>query len=303
MKFLTFTFLVVLTLTSSYANRWTIKGKSPYELKVLVESFNMDFLTQEEKNSLKSQIKELDALLGSLDEKDRFFIAKSTVYKWVLRSSPFTEVPATFQIDKFKTAKDIDNLSPFAKWLLLSIKSDVANLVSLPEYKAYQEEKEKKGRTIRYKAVEKRVNLIRPWAYLFSSSEGTQISLRLVKYQFILLKNLISQYRLFHRFQNKSLPEVTQKLSFFSFGEIKDKAQDQAQDRALSDLDKLIEKHKKKNLPLPVNDWEMANADEWVPKEDPEMRAKIQRNIRNPKPNPGYVAPKNLPQPVNDWDE
>lgn len=303
MKLFTLLALVAFSITNSYANRWTIKGKSPYELKVLVESFNMDFLTKEEKESLKSQINELDALLGSLEEKDRFFIAKSTVYKWVLRSSPYTEVPATFKIDEFKPAKDIDNLSPFAKWLLLSIKSDVANLVSLPEYKAFLEEREKRGRTIRYKAVEKRINLIRPWAYLFSSSEGTQISLRLVKYQFILLKNLISQYRLFHRFQNKSLPEVKQKLSFFSFGDVKDKTQEEAQDQALTDLDKLIEKHKKKNLPLPVNDWDMAKADEWVPKEDPEMRVKIERNIRNPKPNPSYVAPKNLPKPVNDWDE
>lgn len=302
MKFLIILFSAIFLMTNTHANRWTIKGKSPYEIKVLVESFNMDFLTQEEKNSLQSQIKELDALLGSLDEKDRFFIAKSTVYKWVLRSSPFTEVPATFKLDDFKSAGEIDNLSPFAKWLLLSIKSDVANLVSLPEYKNYLDEKEKKGRSIRYKAVERRVDLIRPWAYLFSSSEGTQISLRLVKYQFILLKNLISQYRLFHRFQNKSLPEVGQKLSFFSFGEIQP-VESEAQDRALNDLDKLIEKHKKKNLPLPVNDWDMAKADEWAPKEDPEMREKIQRNIRNPSPNPSYVAPKNLPQPVNDWDE
>lgn len=303
MKSVLFIILTFLCLSNLQASRWTIKGKSPYELKVLVESFNVGFLTEEEKQSLKAQINELDALLGSLDEKDRFFIAKSTVYRWVLRSSPFSEVPSNFKIQDFKTIEDTKDLSPFAKWLLLSIKSDVANLVSLPEYKAYDQEKEKKGRTVRYKAVERRVNLIRPWAYLFSSTSSSQVSLRLMKYQFILLKNLISQYRLFHRFQNKELPRPNQKLSYFSFGEIKNEDQAEKQDRALSDLDQLIEKHKKKNLPLPVNDWEVADADNWVPKEDPEMRMKIERNIRNPSPNPNYKAPKDLPKPVNDWDE
>ncbi len=296
-------FSFFLLSLSTFSSHWTIKGKSPYELKVLVESFNMAFLTEEEKVNLEKQLKELDALLGSLEEKDRFFVAKSSVYKWVLQSAPFAEVPTDFQLNDFKTADSLKDLSPFAKWLLLSIKSDVASLVTLPDYQAYLKERKDRGRTIRYKAVERRVNLIRPWAYLYSNSSGVQISLRLMKYQFILLKNLISQYKLFHRFQNKELPNPKTKLSFFSLDDGKPKNEDRKQDKVLSELDQIIEKHKNKNLPLPVNDWKVARGDRWMPKEEPTLDEKAEININNPRPNPSYVAPKNLPQPVDDWNE
>lgn len=286
---------------STFASQWTVKRQSPYELKALVESFNMEYLTQEEKIQLKEQLGELDSLMMTFEEGDRFFLAKSTVYKWVLKSSPFVQIPNEFDLDKFKTQDDYKELTPFSKWLLMAIKSDVANLVSNTDYQGYLKEKKDKGRTIRFKSVKRRVDLIRPWAYLFTKENSQQISLRLVKYQFILLKNLISQYKLYYRFKNKEIPLPKKEMSFFALKE--DLKKDTSEeDRTITLLDQVIEKHRKANLPIPTEDWEVSQNDEWTPEDGEGLTKGSLRNLNNPNPNPNYKAPANLPTPVNDWD-
>ena len=301
LKFIILISLYSLSLNSIWASRWTLKEKSPYELKVLVESFNMEFLTEEEKQKLKNRLEVLDSLMGSLEQSDRFFIAKTTVYKWVLKATPFTKPPKEFSLEKFETKSKISELSPFAQWLLMSIKSDVADLVSTNAYQQYRREMQNRGRIIQNKGVEARVNLIRPWAYLFTKEQGSLISLRLVKYQFILLDNLISQYQLFHRFKSKELPPTTKKLTFFRLDDGTQKAENNEQENTIKILDEVIEKHKKANLPVPVSDWQVSKNDEWTPKEDGSLSNEAKLNLENPTPDPSYQAPTKLPQPVNDW--
>lgn len=295
------TLIVILFSQSLFASRWTVKQESPYELKVLVESFNMEYLTDEEKVGLKNKLQTLDSLLGSLEQSDRFFIAKTTVYKWVLKANPFTKAPKEFTLEQFKTKADIKDLSPFSKWLLMSIKSDVAELISTEGYQQYLAERKARGRTIKYKSIENRVNLIRPWAYLFTKEQGSLISLRMMKYQFILLDNLISQYKLFHRFKSKDIPSVSNKLSFFVLDDGTNKTTENQQEKTIQILDEVIEKHKKANLPVPVSDWQVSKNDEWTPKEDGSLSNEAKVNLDNPSPDPSYKAPANLPKPVNDW--
>lgn len=285
----------------AYASRWTVKQKSPYELKVLVESFNMEYLTDEEKVNLKSKLEELDSLMGSLDQGDRFFIAKTTVYKWILKADPFTKPPKEFTLEQFNTKANLDELSPFSKWLLMAIKSDIANIISSENYQQYLRERRTRGRTIQFKKLEARVNFIRPWAYLFTKEQASLISLRMMKYQFILLDNLITQYQLFHRFKSKELPSKSNKLTFFKLDDGKRDAMTEEQDSTLKVLDEVIEKHKKANLPTPVSDWQVSKNDEWMPKDDGSLSQEAQINLNNPSPDPGYKAPANLPQPVDDW--
>ncbi|GEM_PF-3261508 len=294
------TIIVLLFSLTTYASQWTVKRQSPYEIQALVESFNMDYLTQEEKNQLSDQLTELDSLMTSLEENDRFFLAKSTVYKWVLKSSPFVKIPKSFDLDKFKTNASTKDLSPFSKWLLMAIKSDIANLVLTTDYRSYLLEKQQKGRTIRFKAVKRRVDLIRPWAYLFTRENPQQISLRLVKYQFILLKNLISQYKLFYRFKDMELPQKPEQLSFFTLKENLNNDTSEA-DNTLTLLDQVIEKHQKANIPTPTSDWQVSKNDEWLPQNDESLTEESLRNLKNPSANPNYKAPVNLPKPVNDW--
>lgn len=300
MKFATLFFLIFSIHVN--AGRWTVQKEAPYELKALVESFNMDYLTQEEKDDLKKSIGTLDSLMGSLEERDRYFIAKSTIYKWVLKNSPNVKAPKDFTLYDFKTTEKEAKLNNFSKWLLMSLKADVASITSLPTYQNYLEEIKRNGRTREFQSLQKRINLIKPWAYLYSKESADQISLRLIKYQFNLLSSLISQYKLYYRFKGKSIPEATGKLAYFSFDDGTKQPEQKEEERILTKLDQIIEKHKKNNLPLPKNDWVVDAKDEWQPKDDMKLSKNSEMNLENPAIDPNYKAPANLPKPVNDWD-
>ena len=118
-----FLFLSLLT-KPSFSAGWVAQENLPYEVQTLVESFNMDYLTDEEKKELKEQLTELDSLMGNLSQGDRFFLAKSSVYKWILKNPPEITPPKSFTIDMFLEKSNTEGLSSFAKWLLLALKSD-----------------------------------------------------------------------------------------------------------------------------------------------------------------------------------
>jgi hypothetical protein len=294
--------LSFLIATQTFAGRWTVKKDTPYELKALVESFNLDYLTMEEKEDLKNSLGTLDSLMGALEERDRFFIAKSTIYKWVLKNSPNVKAPKDFTLYDFNTSGKEVKLNNFSKWLLMSLKADVASITSLPTYNSYLEEMKSKKRVRGYQSLRKRIELIKPWAYLYTKESPDQISLRLIKYQFNLLNNLISQYKLYYRFKGKGIPRVPKTLAFFTFDDGTKKVEVKEEDRILTKLDKIIEKHKKNNLPLPKNDWDIAPKDEWKPRDDMKLSKRSEMNLQNPAIDPNYKAPANLPQPVNDWE-
>lgn len=286
----------------SFAGKWTLKKDAPYELKALVESFNLDYLTNEEKDELKNSLGTLDSLMTSLEERDRFFIAKSTIYKWVLKNSPNVKAPKDFTLYDFNTSGKEAKLNNFSKWLLMSLKADVASITSLPTYNEYLEEMRKNGRAVGYQSIKKRIDLIKPWAYLYTKESADQISLRLIKYQFNLLNNLISQYKLYYRFKGKGLPQPPNTLAFFVFDDGTQKPAVKEEDRILTKLDRIIEKHKKNNLPLPKNDWDISPRDEWKPRDDMKLSKRSEVNLKNPAIDPNYKAPANLPKPVNDWE-
>jgi hypothetical protein len=297
--------VIILSLflaSNSFAGRWTVKKEAPYELQALVESFNLNYLTMEEKEELKNSLSTLDSLMVSLEERDRFFIAKSTIYKWVLKNSPNVKAPKEFSLYDFNTSGKEAKLNSFSKWLLMSLKADVASITALPNYNSYLEEVRRTGRARGYQSLKKRIALIKPWAYLYTKESPDQISLRLIKYQFNLLNNLISQYKLYYRFKGRGLPQSPSSLAFFTFDDGTKKKVVKEEDRILSKLDKIIARHKKNKLPLPKNDWDIAPKDEWTPKDDMTLSKRSQVNLRNPAIDPNYKAPRNLPQPVNDWE-
>lgn len=291
------------SIHSLYAGHWTVQEKTPYELQALIESFNLDYLTDEEKKSLEENLNELDGLMTSLEDRDRFFIAKSTIYKWVLKNSPNTKPPKTFTLYDFNTKGKEAKLNNFSKWLLMAIKADVASITSLPTYNSYLQELRTKGRTTNFISLEKRISLIKPWAYLYTKESPDQISLRLIKYQFNLLGSLVSQYKLFYRFKGKPLPSLQpKKLTYFRFDDGKQKDKENGESELIGKLDSVIKMHKKNNLPLPKNDWTINTKDEWQPKDDMTLSKASVMNLENPDADPNYKAPVDLPKPVNDWD-
>lgn len=288
--------LIIVTSLPTFPAQWVAKKTLPYEVQTLIESFNMDYLTDEEKNDLKLEIHQLDTLMSNLKNGDRFFLAKSSVYKWILKYPPQQKPPADFTLDQFTANVKSEGLNSFAKWLLLALKSDSFDIQQNPNYRQYLNIKNRKKIPYDYRILRKKINLLIPWAYLFYRNPGEQINLQLTKYQFSLLKDIVAQYKLFYRFKGNPLPDQQKnKLSLFSFEKKSIQKQgSKSIDESLSDLDKIIEKHRKAGLPIPVDEWNISKNDDWTPGEN-------EGDII--KPSPSYEPPKSLPQPVDDWNE
>ncbi len=295
MRILLFT-LTTLFSFSNFSAQWVAKESLPYEVQTLVESFHMEYLTDEEKSDLKLQLQELDSLMTNLEATDRFFLAKSSIYKWILKYPPEVKPPADFTLDQFTSKVKSTGLNSFAKWLLLALKSDSIDIQRSPNYNQYLKVKTRKTIPFDLRSLHKKIDLLRPWAYLFYRNPGEQINLQLTRYQFSLLKDIVAQYKLYYRFKGSTLPaQQTKKLTLFSFQEKSNSnPSSKTIDDSLSDLDQIIEKHRKAGLPIPVNEWNISQNDDWTPGD-------LEGDII--KPNPSYTPPKKLPQPVNDWDE
>ncbi len=292
MKILFYFFLISrLSLAANHAG-WVAVDNLPYEVQSLVESFKMAYLTDEEKKDLKLQLTELDSLMTNLSQGDRFFLAKSSVYKWILKYPPQVKPPKSFTLDMFLEVSNTKDLSPFAKWLVLALKSDSIDIQQNPGYQQYLKLKNDKNTPFTLIGLKKRIDLILPWAYLFYQNQGENLNLQLVKHQFTLLKDVVEQYKLFYRFKGSRVPEQSKKLTLFKFQE---NIQDNSKtiDESLSELDKIIEKHRKAGIPVPVNEWSISKNDEWSPGDDEGIILKA---------DPSYSPPKELPKPVDDWN-
>ncbi len=295
MKILIIT-LSIFSSLSAYCAQWIAKESLPYEVQTLVESFNMDFLTDEEKSELKIQLHELDSLMTNLEATERFFLAKSSIYKWILKYPPQVRPPADFTLDQFTAEVKAKDLNSFAKWLLLALKSDSIDIQRNPNYRQYLKVQNRKNIPFNFRALRKKINLLTPWAYLFYKNPGEQMNLQLTRHQFSLLKDIVSQYKLYYRFKGSRLPQQEKKkLSLFSFQEKSiESSGSKSVDESLSDLDLIIEKHRKAGLPIPVNEWNISRNDGWTPGE-------LEGDIIQP--DPSYTPPQKLPKPVDDWKE
>ena len=298
MKKLVYCVLINLIIISfsAQASQWIAKNSLPYEIKTLVESFNMDYLTDEEKNDLKSELHTLDSLMTNLSVNDRFFLAKSSVYKWILKYPPQVRPPADFTLTTFTDKTKSKGLNPFAKWLLLALKSDSFDIQKNANYQQYLKLKNRKKIPFNFLSLKKRIDLLRPWAYLFYRNQGEQLNLQLTKHQFTLLRDIVSQYKLFYRFKGTRLPNIEeQKLSLFSFQEkTGQENQKDSIEESLSQLDQVIAKHRKAGIPTPVDEWSISKNDDWTPGDKQGLVIE---------PSPNYTPPKNLPKPVDDWNE
>tara|TARA_Y100000780_G_scaffold232553_1_gene265937 strand:- start:39054 stop:39941 length:888 start_codon:yes stop_codon:yes gene_type:complete len=279
-----------------FSAQWIAKEELPYEVKTLVESFNFDYLTDEEKNHLKTHLTELDSLMMNLTSNDRFFLAKSSVYKWILKYPPQVNPPASFTLKQFTEKESSKKLSPFAKWLVLALKSDAIDIQRSANYQQYLNYRNRKNLPYDLMSLKKKVDLLRPWAYLFYRDNGEQVNLQLTKHQFTLLKDIIAQYKLYYRFKGNQLPPLNPKdLRLFSLNTGKAiKKSSSPLDESISELDVIIKKHRKAGIPIPTNDWQASKKDTWTPGDEKGEFLK---------PDPSYTPPKELPKPVNDWEE
>lgn len=275
--------------------------ETSFEVQALVESFKMEYMTEEEKASLKEKISTLDSIIKDTPKKDHYFISKTAIYKWILKNKPNTKVPESFTLTNFKAKAAPQELAPFPRWLLTALRTDTLAIIQDPQYSSYQRLISQKNKSYQNLKIHRRIKLIKPWLYLFHSEGATQVDLRMMKFHFSILNHVIAQLKVFYQFNHENLPSPSQKLTYFSLSDQKPKEAPNEKE-ALSLLDQVIEKHRKANLPLPTDDWSLSDEDSWTPADNDGELTQLQKiNIDNPKPDGSYEAPKSLPEPIDDW--
>lgn len=291
--------VLMLTINCLHAKYWTTKKSTSYELQALVESFKMDYMTEEEKKSLQEKIENLDSLLSALSKEEHFFISKTAVYKWLLKNKPNIRIPNKFVIENFQSKSEPGDLAPFPKWLLTALRSDTAEIVADKNYERYRTLLNKEPQKAAKSKLHKKIAMIRPWLYLFQKEDAQQIDLRMMKFHFTILEHIIAQFKIFSLFKSDKLPTPSQSLSFFVFRE---KGKPITEDKTLSILEEVIQKHKNAGLPVPTNDWSLPEEDSWdLSKNDEKLSKQQEVNIKNPTPKKDYRAPQKLPEPIDDW--
>jgi len=294
MRGLIVTLLFLMSLSSN-ARHWEATKELPYELRALIASMNIDYLTKEENSTLKTTLYILDALVKDLPQSDRYFLGKTSLYKWLLQASSTIRLPESFVLKNNLQVKNYADLSPFSKWLFGAIKADIAQIAQDPTYQRYIGEKSKNNFTSSTRTIRRKIKLIAPWAYLLSQKDPLQINLQLMRHQMELLLDVTEQYKIYYRFNSLTPPPKSKTLTFFNYKKEPKKAKEPNQDNeTLSYLDSVIKKHKEKGLPLPQNEWTLAPKDTWTPGDGPGIDIKVETDG-------SYVEPKSLPDPVDDW--
>ncbi len=290
-------FFLLLYSISSLSKQWVANKELPYEVRALISSFNSDYLTAEEQEKLKSSLQILDSLILELPTSERYFLGKTAVYKWVLENSSTMTVPASFNLNQALEKKDYSKLSDFSKWLLGAIRSDIISLSKDPDFQRYSIEKKANRFTFKTRTLRRKIKLIAPWAYLLAQDGATQVNLQLMRFQADLLQEILSQYKIYYHLNSLTIPKRSTKLSLFRYIDTKmqsSSATTKQKDTELSYLDTIIKEHRKENLPLPQNDWNIDTDDSWSPED--ESIPTIQEETDG-----SYIAPNELPKPVDDW--
>lgn len=284
-----------LSLNPARANYWQASKEVPFELRALISSINLEFLTSEEQVTLSQQLQMLDGLISKLPQSDRYFLGKSAIYKWILQASSGMRVTEAFSLDQVLGKKNKKDLSSFSKWLLGAIQSDILEISKSPDYQRYRNEKKNNRFTNATRTVRRKIKLVAPWAFLLSQKDPLQINLQLMRHQMALLNDVLEQYKIYFHFNSLNVPAKNTKLSYFNLIEITTKKNESKDtEKPLSYLDSIIEKHKEAGLPLPQNDWTIDSQDTWTPGEDSYIEIKVEKDG-------SYIAPSSLPKPVDDW--
>lgn len=274
MKTLFFTLFIALVTPSVFAEEmWvTQKSKLPSEFTYLLEALQKTEFTANEKRSLSSTIKELDAEFSLMTKEEIFLIVKGEIYKSLLTyyrgsSDQSLEVDQRELLQKALQEKG-PKLNAFALWLMIAIKTDVDSLLGHPDFAKIKLGAKNKD-LLRLK---KKMTVITPWVQNFLSMEIDEFhnELRPVLWDiFGRIENSARLFVLMGRIDKKKTADS--KLAFFSLKEV-------TGSDIFPELDNWLKRQTAKKESAKEN-----AGPEWKPKEE------------------NYVAPKVLPKPIDDW--
>jgi len=276
----------------------------PSELALLLESVNESELSSDDQAKYKEIIANMDKIIPNVTKKDLFFIAKSEIYKSVLRQ--YREERLEVQILNKQSLNKLDaiinssealELRPFNRWLIRALTKDFEKLVTSSHLHSYLSAKlnnlKIKDRDLLI--LEKKLTLISPWISRILESDITEFNKLNSSFCFNLLQKIQHYLKLFY-FQTKfkdmqvDLSKTDSVMTFFKWEEVKPVSQNSVLDK----LDEITDK----------NEGEDTNNDNWKPKNEPdenqsEASSMLPKNY--PTPDANYVPPPKLPEPVNDW--
>lgn len=274
------------------------KNNLPVEMGFLIQSLHLSKLSPIEKRILDQSLVKLDQVFESLSKEEIFFIIKTEAYKTILKHKP------DLQVQKSSYNKDIikffdsyihkEPITPFAKWTLYSIKSDLEEILESSMFATWQVRKKYNNPLDgKLRRLEKKLNLLLPW-YEYMKLTGPKEFDDGLKDLMLSLLDKINLYSFqLVSYANPTTVEITPlrpKFTYFEEREFDIEKKAEFEKTVEKVVDSVLKNQKPKALPTPVND--------WLPKED----GSLPENARAlPTPDPNYKAPEELPKPVDDW--
>ncbi|MCO4792498.1 MAG: hypothetical protein KC493_02205 [Bacteriovoracaceae bacterium] len=275
------------------------KSNLPVEINFLIQSIQMGKLSPIEKRRIDQTIIKLDQLMEKLSKEEIFFVIKTEAYKVILKNKPDILINRNSYnkdiLDKFDPYIKKSKLSPFSKWVLYSIKSDLEEIFESPLFATWKIRKKYKNNLDRkLLRLEKKLELLVPWYEYISSTEAREFDENLKPVMMNLLERINLYFFQLVKYSSTQAMDLSPIRPKFTYFEEKEFDLDTKSEVISVTLEKVVDSVLKDNtppaLPTPVND--------WLPREDgstPETARAY------PTPDPNYKVPDNLPKPVDDW--
>lgn len=274
------------------------KSTLPVEMGFLVQSLHMANLNSTEKRIFDQSLIKLDQMFEKLSKEEIYFIIKTEAYKIVLKNKP------DLVIQKGSYSKDIipffdsyinkEPISPFAKWVLFSIKSDLEDVLESSMFATWLVRKKYNNPLdTNLRRLEKKLELLLPWYEYIKLTPPKDFDNGLKDVMLSLLDRVNLYTMQLISYSNPLALEyspIRPKFTFFEDREFDISKKSEFRKTVEKVVDSVLRDQTPQALPTPVND--------WLPKDD----GSLPENARAyPTLDPNYKAPEDLPKPVDDW--
>jgi hypothetical protein len=258
----------------------------------------MSKLSAAEKRILDQSLIKMDQAFEQLSKEEIFFIIKTEAYKSVLKNKPELQIQKTSYnkeiINFFDSYIKRETISPFAKWTLYSIKTDLEVILESSLFTTWLVRKKYNNPLdSKLKRLEKKLNLLLPWYEYIRMTEPKDFDNSL-KDMMISLLDKINLYTIQLLSYSSPTPieisPLRPQFKFFEEREFDLEKKSEFVDTVEKVVESVLKKQAPPVLPTPVND--------WLPKDD----GSLPENARAyPTPDPNYKVPDELPKPIDDW--
>ncbi len=276
MRYLLIIFIIPLSFKAMSINKIILPSNElPMELSFIIESIQKYNLDKKEIKFIENTITQIDKNFSLMEKGEIFFLSKSEIYKSILSNTPEYSIKKESleeTINKLKTAiKNKNSNKKFTLWIMQSILKDLKNIID-----------NKKSKTSKNKT-----NFILKWCQAIILEDTKQLERRIKNIIKISLKK-INDYSNIFTTLSKDKSKTKKELIYFQIKEKKEDMTNKIKTEKI--LEPVIKNYSSNKIPLPVNDWDLNEAD----------FSKSISPVNIIKPN-NYYKSSILPIPTNDW--